>query len=241
MSELKNIALSFQCKESWESMTLCDGGKFCNVCKKTVYDFSNFSKEEYDNFINSQTDAFCANYKTEQTIYHSSKSFSFKKWAYGLLVILGLTSCEENSADNSLQKKNDARLNYQTRGVPVMPTTDLEVAEKKKDNIMGKAMVAREEEENHIDCFRVPEYKYGGEEGMIAFFHKNLSIKDSVFGTVRVNFIIDKKGKVIESRITKSLSPENDKEVLRVANLLEFEESDDTISYELPVVIDGEL
>ncbi|MBE9662529.1 hypothetical protein [Mucilaginibacter myungsuensis] len=38
--ELNNIRLKFNCPTDWNEMTNTTGGRHCNSCNKTVYDFT---------------------------------------------------------------------------------------------------------------------------------------------------------------------------------------------------------
>ena len=68
-----------------------------------------------------------------------------------------------------------------------------------------------------------PTYKYGGEEGMINFIRENIIYPgDSVKGNVYVSFIVDKSGVLKDIKLLKGLSPEANKEAIRLTNLLEF-------------------
>lgn len=71
---------------------------------------------------------------------------------------------------------------------------------------------------------KMPEYP-GGQVALVKFLSKNIKYpskykKDKVNGRVFVSFVIDKTGKVTQSKVTKSLNEECDKEALRVINLM---------------------
>lgn len=243
MSEIKDIAFSFQCKESWEKMNPCDGGKFCNVCQKTVYDFSNFSKEEYQDFLQSQTVPFCGNFRKAQTVKHINRFASFQKWAYGLLISLGFISCNDTRKARGIPRDNE-------QGVQVNLDTNIHVEPTTEPTVVGAICIAYpdttiapvNEEESRRGRLLPPlrNYKHGGDEGMMKFLQENIRLKDSVFGKVVVEYKVNKEGKVIDSKILKSLSPENDKEALRIVNLLEYEASDDSSTFNLPIIFGEE-
>lgn len=67
----------------------------------------------------------------------------------------------------------------------------------------------------------------GGEKELRAFISKNLKypkayIKEQISGTVEINIDINSKGKIIGSKILKSLGKAFDKEAVRVCKLLRF-------------------
>ncbi len=248
MSELKNIALSFQCKETWQSMEDCAGGKFCRVCQKTVFDFSDFSAEEYLNFSENHAGGFCGNFKLQQTVYHTPFRKSFRQWFSGLLVYLGLSSCQDYAISTDVLKENRNTFSHQTRGVPVHNNSDLQVPQRSTTRVMGKAviidMLAQAdtivEKAADTNSYK-PEYRFGGQEGMLAFLMNNIQVKDSASGTALLQIIVGKNGSVIEATVIRPLSPATDAELIRVANLLQFTESADTFSFQLPVHIDTEV
>ena len=53
------------CHENWAKMTTAERGKFCAVCQKNVYDFTNNSTEEINRFV-KQNSNFCGRFTNEQ-------------------------------------------------------------------------------------------------------------------------------------------------------------------------------
>ena len=64
--QLKNIELSFVCPQNWDAMTACGDGKFCTVCQKVVYDFSNKSQKDYDRMVKKHRGQLCGRFTVEQ-------------------------------------------------------------------------------------------------------------------------------------------------------------------------------
>ncbi len=63
----------------------------------------------------------------------------------------------------------------------------------------------------------------GGQEALNDYLRKNLvypqkAIDDGIEGTVIVRFVVNKKGKITNVEIKKSVSPELDKEAMRVVS-----------------------
>lgn len=70
---------------------------------------------------------------------------------------------------------------------------------------------------------RWPEYKFGGEKGLHKLLRDSIIYpKDSILGKVYVTFLVSKDGKVSDPRIARGLSPDADKEALRLLKMLEF-------------------
>jgi hypothetical protein len=86
-----------------------------------------------------------------------------------------------------------------------------------------------------------PAYKFGGQEGMLAFLMENIQVKNPASGTALLQISVGKDGLVTASNIIRSLSPATDSELIRVANLLQFTETGDTFSFQLPVHFDVEM
>lgn len=75
------------------------------------------------------------------------------------------------------------------------------------------------------DSNSMPSYS-GGNAALKDFIDKNLNypeaaLKAGISGTVNVSYLIDKEGKVQNIKVTEGLSPECDKEAIRVASLIE--------------------
>lgn len=71
---------------------------------------------------------------------------------------------------------------------------------------------------------KMPEFP-GGQVALVKYLSKNIKYpskykKDKVNGRVFVSFVIDKTGKVTQTKIVKSLNDECDKEALRVISLM---------------------
>ena len=64
--QLKNVELSFVCPQNWDAMTACGDGKFCTVCQKVVYDFSNKSQKDYDRMVKKHRGQLCGRFTVEQ-------------------------------------------------------------------------------------------------------------------------------------------------------------------------------
>lgn len=65
----------------------------------------------------------------------------------------------------------------------------------------------------------------GGDEALNNFIQRNIrypkkAIEKKLGGTVWVQFIIDNTGKIVDPKIIKSVSPELDKEALRIIGLM---------------------
>ena len=130
---------------------------------------------------------------------------------------------------------------------------DSSVMEEERDELLEEVMeieeiraevpipVEIEEEEENDDWIIVPfepkpyikDCEKGNEKNnekrdctgktLLTYIYQHLKTFENVEGLVVVGFVIDKNGKLIGAKIVKGLSPEVDKEVLRVVQMMPFE------------------
>ena len=249
MSEIKNVSFSFRCNENWEAMKPCKDGRHCTVCNKTVIDFSNKSEEEFIQILQLSKGEVCGKFKKESTSYHSKKIKNLpSKWLASLMLFFGFYSCNDISMyDNTLQEKNTTSdNNRQLLGKPVSP---LKNPSSKKNKISPNTQANQKidstdlnanDPEVELGMIEMPEFISGGDDSMLSFLSKNISLRDSVYGKVVVVFKVDKEGQVKKEKILKSLSPLNDEEVLRAIKLLKFKKQKRESWCQLPVLFDPE-
>lgn len=178
-------------------MQPCKSGKHCLDCNKTVIDFTIKSIEELQAALN-RDGKVCGRFHTSQlTPGTDQRVFSFKRVAAGVMLAIGFSSFNKELKAQSVSSDSMSR---------------------RQDTIqteMAFGMIIE----------TIPVYKYGGEEGMLAFIGKNLKYPSSEIlnGLVVASFVVDTTGKVTEPEILKGLTAGADKEVLRVVELLEFQ------------------
>ena len=91
---LKNqIAIPKPCHQDWQSMTPLEKGRFCDSCKKEVYDFTKASDREILNTFD-QNKKVCGRFNVSQLerelIVHKEKNKIWTIAATGVIVFLGL-------------------------------------------------------------------------------------------------------------------------------------------------------
>ncbi|RYD51490.1 MAG: carboxypeptidase regulatory-like domain-containing protein [Sphingobacteriales bacterium] len=70
-----SLSIPEPCTENWEQMTLCEKGRFCNSCQKTIVDFTGFSDAELMAFFSgNKTEAVCGRFYVHQI---ENKVFSY--------------------------------------------------------------------------------------------------------------------------------------------------------------------
>lgn len=128
-----HITIPTPCNENWDRMLPEDKGRFCQLCAKTVVDFTNSSPEEItDYFIKNKESKTCGRFKKEQlnsihieipkNIIYQQTSFK-NVFMLALLISMGTTlfSCKDHNnnvhpvdkivlVDDSLSSSNDSVL-----------------------------------------------------------------------------------------------------------------------------------
>ena len=88
------LAIKSSCQENWEKMSPNSDGKFCDICNKTVVDFTNMSDVEIINFISKPTEKICGKLRIDQLnralIPKKTYSFLSKEWIASLLFLATL-------------------------------------------------------------------------------------------------------------------------------------------------------
>lgn len=59
----RKIEMTFECNQDWEQMKISGHGRHCELCRKTVYDFSNKS---IDDVVNVSSGELCGMFLAEQ-------------------------------------------------------------------------------------------------------------------------------------------------------------------------------
>jgi hypothetical protein len=136
-TEIKNVSLSFCCKEDWNSFTSIDERtRFCASCKNKVVDFTNATESDYNRAINSG-EKICGRFKQSQL----SESF-LKMAAASFVVAVSATSiaCDENkNVGPQIQQQESCRISETiTMGMPV-PLDPLQLNSNTLPIIVGNA------------------------------------------------------------------------------------------------------
>jgi hypothetical protein len=65
MQDKKTIKMTFVCNQDWDTMKVTHNGRYCDVCKKEVFNFANKSVAEI-NTVKSAQGELCGRFKIEQ-------------------------------------------------------------------------------------------------------------------------------------------------------------------------------
>ena len=85
------VTIPKPCHENWATMTPEEKGRFCQICSKSVRDFTNASDQEIIDDL-SQNSNICANFRVDQLDRNLSYSFLnslFAKFAVGFVLTSG--------------------------------------------------------------------------------------------------------------------------------------------------------
>lgn len=99
------IQIPKPCHENWDAMTSNEKGKFCEICTKTVINFTDSSDEELYNEIKSNP-KICGNFSTHQLNRNIALSV-LGKFALGLVATLGISNsanAQELKTEEELKK-----------------------------------------------------------------------------------------------------------------------------------------
>lgn len=197
-TKIENVNLLFACDKDWNLMSPCSDGRKCSSCGNVIIDFTESNNKEFRKIFTESKGNICGRFTASQIISApNTKPNRFKRIAATILFFFGI---------NLYSKHLLAQINEIPPDTVKVPTKD-----STQEYFLGTIVE------------QMPTYKYGGEKGMIKFIKDNFIYpSDSVKGTVYVTFVVDKTGKLTDLKLLRGLSPQADKEALRLTNLLEF-------------------
>ena len=198
---IKNIELSFNCPQNWDNMPLCAGGRFCSICQKVVYDFTNKSQNDYEKMYQKHNGQMCGRFQQAQL-----KPISALKKVAALMT-LSLAATEANAQTGNVQT-----------GM-VIPR-----------GLVGKVAISPERKLSqskpgyyHLE----QDYEFkGGEDAMRAFIKNNLKYpenakKQKIQGTVYVAFAVETDGHLTDIKLKKGFDVACNTEAVRLVALMQ--------------------
>lgn len=87
-NEVKNIQMAFTCRENWDDMIAVDGGRFCNVCNKKVYDFTDAKVQQFLQIMAENDNHICGRFRKDQIA--PAPLPAWKKYFSAALVLIGI-------------------------------------------------------------------------------------------------------------------------------------------------------
>jgi len=112
-----NIQIDKPCSEDFKTFTKADNGGFCNLCKKTVVDFTKMSDQEILNYFSNEKSKTCGlflepqlkSYSNANSSFNKSSAFTSSVFGISLLSILSFTngfSQEKTNANETIKVEN---------------------------------------------------------------------------------------------------------------------------------------
>lgn len=172
-------------------MQVTQNGRFCNRCRKDVYDLSNKNTAYFIKILQENNQSICGKFSPQQLLPKRSFSPYWKKLISTAMLFIGLGTFSERL---KAQDKST------TQSKPKNHSNDERITE-----TLGMITMARE-----------PEFP-GGKEGLKKFIIKNFNIPSHTpNGTMVTKFIIQKNGSLTDIQILKGITVETAAEIIRV-------------------------
>jgi protein TonB len=243
MEPSKGIRIPQPCNASWEKMNPVKDGRYCNMCSKTVVDFTTKTVDEIRKFISRNSKKkICGHFRKDQV--EQERSYfppSPPLWIFAVAIFYAFGASLFDMNKHPLTQapppepihcsEGPQTLSGLILGQPRLPTSDSRnpynqfttpVAD--KDTLLKSKRHAASKKEPPLNPDVMPEFR-GGVKALNSFLSSRIHFPEmerekDLNGTVIVRILIDVDGKVTEVEIMKSISPGFDKEALRVAGLL---------------------
>ena len=189
---IENVQLSFACPQDWDNMATCAGGRFCTVCQKVVYDFTNKSQKDYDRMLKQQNGKMCGRFQPAQ---------------------LNPTATLAKAAALAALSFMPACTNAQIPAPPPPPV----IGEIEVPKTLGKDDVYTIVEQNpEFEGGVKAMFKFIKD----SLQYPQVAKENEIEGTVYVGFVVEKDGRLTEINIKRGISGGCNEEAARLINLL---------------------
>lgn len=125
------ISIPKPCNEDWNKMSLDEKGAFCQVCSKTVVDFTQMTDDEVKNyFLKNSSAKTCGHFKKSQLektdqlqLLHNLVINKIPYWQKFLAIaLISFSSLLTTSCDNSINGHTTAEIPVHTNTLQNIPT-----------------------------------------------------------------------------------------------------------------------
>ena len=175
-------------------MATCAGGRFCTVCQKVVYDFTNKSQKDYDRMLKQQNGKMCGRFQPTQL---NSTATLAKAAALAALSFMSACTNAQTPASNA----------------PPPPV----VGEIELPKTPGKDDAYTIVEQN-------PEFEGGIKAMYMllkdSLQYPKIAKENGIEGTVYVGFVVEKDGQLTEITVKRGIGGGCNEEAARLINLL---------------------
>ena len=126
------ISIPTPCHEKWNEMSPDEQGAFCNVCSKTVVDFTTLNDEEVQNyFLSNRGKKTCGRFRNDQLTNTDDPLLRllsypipfWKKFLAIVLIVFGdfLSGCQNNTMGKAMNQETKTEVkNYTTTGITIV-------------------------------------------------------------------------------------------------------------------------
>jgi TonB family protein len=210
---IKNVQLKFACAQDWHKMTPCGGGRFCGVCQKIVYDFTNKSQADLDKAIQQHNGNICGRFQQKQANQPSNGQKKAKKAAL-LAASLAAAACQPFELQYPIQPEKETHQSVDNT------------------HFMGKFAPPPPPEIDSTPYFlgviaeQTAEF-IGGQKALFDFLKENIRYpkvenRDSITTTttVYVGFTVDMDGSLTNIAVKRGKYPAFNAEAIRVVQLM---------------------
>jgi TonB family protein len=203
---IQNVQLKFACDQDWHKMSPCGGGRFCGVCQKIVYDFTNKSQTDLDKAIQQHNGNICGRFQQNQANQPANGQNKAKKAAL-LAASLAAVGCQpfELQYPKPIQPENV--IEYMGKIAPPPPPSIHST-----EYLVG------------VIAAQQPEF-IGGQKAMFDFLKDNIQYPKSEQQncgqwTIYVGFTVNVDGKLTDIHIKRGANLTFNTEALRVVELM---------------------
>ena len=195
-----SVQLAFNCPQDWDSMTVCNGGRFCNGCQKIVYDFTDKSQKDYEAMLRQHDGKLCGRFLPQQM----KPSSSYLKAAALIALSFAVADGKTQTPDSIF--------------VPPPPPPAMGEPISSNENIDSKGGIFFGVVE------KSPEFE-GGAKARQQFINDNLKYPEALMnsaieGTVYISFIVEIDGTLTDVTIRRGIGGGLNEEAVRVVNLM---------------------
>ena len=188
--DIQNVELSFVCPQNWDSMTVCGNGRFCNVCQKIVYDFTDKSQKDYEKALRQHDGQMCGRFTKQQL----TPSVNFAKVAALATLSFGITEGNAQNLDS----------------IPVPPPSTHQQVSDDKDAFLGMIVELNPE---FIGGYKAM-FEFLKENLKYPKHARDCE------GTVYVGFVVKTDGNLTDVNVKRGLHPDIDDEAVRVVKMM---------------------
>ncbi len=230
-----NFSVPNPCNENWNSMPAQENGRYCGSCSKVVVDFTNKNNEEIVEHMKANLGKVCGTFKSSQLSPDPYKQNERSiRFLAAVLLAFGLTLFSCDSVDLGDRESQS----YITTGIVIEPPKEVvgvvvcnrnstlvasdQNATTGEVSLLGEGDTIKVRKRKDVLTFaeQMPEFG-NGENTMSMYISNNLTypriaIDSSVQGVVYITFVVQNDGKIVDATVLKGISPECDREALRV-------------------------